>query len=203
MQCESRSVRTVTTKYTDSEGNVKSRRRAELSGKSVLYEGEYSETDSEAEGDPKSKSSSSNKIAGAGGGKTLIKNLGGLSLGAGAEGGGPLRIGIDSIRLLGGGTFHKPNQTPQDANMMKRQKVLTQIPNIELKPVKVTEFNENIDENSDSDEYVFSYFYIISIIGLMFIDTKPKIFALFTLIYIPNRLINLNLRNLKAQSYVK
>lgn len=160
MQCESRSVRTVTTKYTDSEGNVKSRRRAELSGKSVLYEGEYSETDSEAEGDPKSKSSSSsNKIAGAGGGKTLIKNLGGLSLGAagvvaGAEGGGPLRIGIDSIRLLGGGTFHKPNQTPQDANMMKRQK-LTQIPNIELKPVKVTEFNENIDENSDSDEYVF------------------------------------------------
>lgn len=180
MQCESRSVRTVTTKYTDSEGNVKSRRRAELSGKSVLYEGEYSETDSEAEGDPKSKSSSSsNKIAGAGGGKTLIKNLGGLSLGAagvvaGAEGGGPLRIGIDSIRLLGGGTFHKPNQTPQDANMMKRQKVLTQIPNIELKPVKVTEFNENIDENSDSDEYVFSYHYIISIIGLMFIETKPR-----------------------------
>jgi hypothetical protein len=141
-----------------------------LSGKSVLYEGEYSETDSEPEGDgvgvggaTGSSTTNNNKLgqSGGGGNKTLIRNLGGLSLG-GAEGGAPLRIGIDSIRLLGGGTFHKPNQTPQDANMMKRQKVLTQIPDIELKPVKVTEFNEAIDENSDNDdEYVKKYFIIL------------------------------------------
>lgn len=148
MQCESRSVRTVTTKYTDSEGNVKSRRRAELTGKSVLYEGEYSETDSDAEQDTATQSSRGSREPA----PSLIRNLDGLNLGTAAADGGSVRIGIDSIRILGGGTFHKPNQTPQDASMMKRQKVLTQIPNIELKPVKVTEFNEAIDEHSDSDD---------------------------------------------------
>lgn len=49
MKCESRSVRTVTTKFRDSDGNVKSHKHADLSGKSVSYEGEYSETDSECE----------------------------------------------------------------------------------------------------------------------------------------------------------
>jgi len=49
MKCESRSVRTVTTKFRDSEGNLKSHKHADLSGKSVSYEGEYSETDSECE----------------------------------------------------------------------------------------------------------------------------------------------------------
>ncbi len=49
MKCESRSVRTVTTKFRDSEGNVNSHKQADLSGKSVSYEGEYSETDSECE----------------------------------------------------------------------------------------------------------------------------------------------------------
>lgn len=158
MQCESRSVRTVTTKYTDHKGHVKSRRRAELSGKSVLYEGEYSETDSDAETDDAcsaqggritDKSRSSGEPA-----PSLIKNLSGLSLDAGAtNAGGTLRIGLDSIKVLGGGTFHKPHQTPIDVSMLKRQKLLTQIPNIELKPVKVTEFNEAIDEHSDSDHH--------------------------------------------------
>lgn len=151
MQCESRSVRTVTTKYTDSEGNVKSRRRAELSGKSVLYEGEYSETDSEGEGGDRES------------GGSLIRNLGGMSIGsavaaASANPGqaGTLKIGLDSIKIMGGGSgqqHHKLNQLPADVAMMKRQKVMTQIPpNIELKPVKVTEFNENIDEHSDDEE---------------------------------------------------
>lgn len=158
MQCESRSVRTVTTKYTDSEGNVKSRRRAELSGKSVLYEGEYSETDSEPEsgggaGDGGVNNNNNTKSGIAAGkkekGSSLIKNLGNLSIGQAGEG-GSVKIGLDSIRL-GGGSFHKPNQLPEDASMFKRQKVLTEIPNIELKPVKVTEFNESIDENSDNE----------------------------------------------------
>lgn len=51
MKCESRSVRTVTTKFKDTEGNVKSHKKADLSGKSVNYEGEFSETDSEVEED--------------------------------------------------------------------------------------------------------------------------------------------------------
>ena len=49
MKCESRSVRTVTTRFRDDAGNVSSHKKAELSGKSVRYEGEHSETDSEVE----------------------------------------------------------------------------------------------------------------------------------------------------------
>ena len=174
MQCESRSVRTVTTKYTDSEGNVKSKRRAELSGKSVVYEGEYSETDSEAEqNDDKHNRTNSEgvrgscgKVAGESKGKSglsascnLLKGLNLSTAGMSAEG-GSIRIGIDSIKLEeksgsgsgSGGKHHKLNQLPVDVNMMRRQKVMTQIPNIELKPIKVTEFNEAIDENSDNDD---------------------------------------------------
>lgn len=138
MQCESRTVRTVTTKYRDSEGNVKSKKRAELSGKSVLYEGEYSETDSEPEsdklGDRKDK-------------QPLVKKLETLSLGDAG-----FKIGQDSIKL---GANHRPST--DDISMFKRQKLCnfnaenSNIPNIELKPVKVTEFNESIDEHS-SDE---------------------------------------------------
>lgn len=143
MQCESRSVRTVTTKYTDSEGNVKQRRRAELSGKSVLYEGEYSETDDEdAAAEKREGSAKQDSVRGVDGG-----------LGA-TTAPSVVRIGLDAIKIVGGGgTFHKPAQTPSDASMMRRQKVFTQIPpNIELKPVKVTEFNEAIDEHSDDDD---------------------------------------------------
>lgn len=176
MQCESRSVRTVTTKYTDSEGNVKSKRRAELSGKSVVYEGEYSETDSEAElndekhnrtnsegvkvgggGESSKKGKSLSGLSGLSGSCNLLKGLNLSTVGVSGEG-GSIRIGIDSIKLeeksgsSGVGKHHKLNQLPVDVNMMRRQKVMTQIPNIELKPIKVTEFNEAIDENSDNDE---------------------------------------------------
>ena len=106
MKCESRSVRTVTTKYRDSEGNVKSKRRAELSGKSVVYEGEYSETDSEAESEAGKKEAPQPK------------------------------------------GHHVPNT--DDPSMYRRQKLLD-VPNIPLKPVKMTEFNESIDENSDDE----------------------------------------------------
>ncbi|CAF1135873.1 unnamed protein product, partial [Didymodactylos carnosus] len=49
MHCESRILRTVTTKYTDRDGNVKSNKRSERKGKTAIYEGHYSETDSEDE----------------------------------------------------------------------------------------------------------------------------------------------------------
>lgn len=125
MKCESRTVRTVTTKYRDSEGNIKSKRRAELSGKSVLYEGEYSETDSETESANQNSSS--------------IKNLGCFDSSRLAD----IRLGIDSIKL--------GNQMTGDAEMFQRQKLFN-VPNIELKPVKVTEFNESIDGDSDEND---------------------------------------------------
>ena len=109
MKCESRTVRTVTTKYRDSEGNVKSKRRAELSGKSVLYEGEYSETDSEAEAEANGQKKPPRR--------TTTGN-------------------------------HIP--CTDDPDMYRRQKLLD-VPNIPLKPVKVTEFNESIDDNSDDE----------------------------------------------------
>jgi len=37
--------------------------------------------------------------------------------------------------------------------MYQRQKLVSVPPNIELKPVKVTEFNEEIDEHSDNDDH--------------------------------------------------
>lgn len=166
MQCESRSVRTVTTKYTDSEGKVKSKRRAELSGKSVLYEGEYSETDSEPESEngPQKSNGAAAKSK-----QPLIKNLGTLNLNDIAKGTAsmslssslsssskePVKIGLDSIRIGN----HKP--FTDDTSMFKRQKLLN-IPNIELKPVKVTEFNESFDEDSDdnnNDEDVKDNYY--------------------------------------------
>lgn len=157
MQCESRSVRTVTTKYRDSEGNVKSKRRAELSGKSVLYEGEYSETDSEAElnddfnnnnaskpkREPKFKrptdgsmksntSQSSNNSAQMNGSKknTLNNNI---------------EIGHNATIRIGN---HVPSTS--DINMIRRQKLI-EIPEVELKTVKATEFSELIDQNSDEN----------------------------------------------------
>jgi hypothetical protein len=131
----------VTTKYRDSEGNIKQKKRAELSGKSVLYEGEYSETDSEAETELSSKPNgaakppkdSSNQ-------ESLVKKLNAASLGAANN----ITLGLDSIKIGN----HKP--TTDDVDMFRRQKLLD-IPNIELKPVKVTEFNESIDEHSDED----------------------------------------------------
>ncbi|CAF0705929.1 unnamed protein product [Brachionus calyciflorus] len=129
MKCESRTVRTVTTKYRDSEGNIKSKRRAELSGKSVLYEGEYSETDSEPESDrPR---------------EPLVKNLGVFESGQLDD----IRLGIDSIKI---GNHRASSDDPA---MSQRQKLLN-IPNIELKPIKVTEFNESLDGDSDENESV-------------------------------------------------
>ena len=131
MQCESRTVRTVTTKYRDTEGNIKSKRRAELSGKSVLYEGEYSETDSETELDPINKSlmtpaatpTSTNRVP-------KFKLNGSNS--------NTIRIGN-----------HIPSTS--DISMIRRQKLLD-IPEVELKAVKESEFNELIDENCCVDD---------------------------------------------------
>jgi hypothetical protein len=135
MKCESRSVRTVTTKYLDSEGNLKSKKRAELTGKSVLYEGEYSETDSETESEHKNKG-------------TGVKNLGTFNVTDNRS--------LDSINLSGSGSrgsgnHHKPQVINNDSTMFTRQKLLDQIPNVELKPVKVIEFSESIDQDSDDE----------------------------------------------------
>jgi hypothetical protein len=101
MHCESRSIRTITTKYSDSDGNIKSKRRAELSGKSATYEGEYSETDDSESEEVKSK-------------------------------------GDD-----------KKNEIENSDWRFGRQKLY--IPNIELKPVKMYEYNESIDDDDDDD----------------------------------------------------
>src|SRR4051812_38937285 len=45
MHCESRVLRTVTTKKIDKDGNVKSAKHSERKGKTAIYEGQYSETD--------------------------------------------------------------------------------------------------------------------------------------------------------------
>ena len=45
MHCESRILRTVTTKKIDKDGNVKSAKHSERKGKTAIYEGQYSETD--------------------------------------------------------------------------------------------------------------------------------------------------------------
>ena len=45
MHCESRTLRTVTTKKIDKDGNVKSAKHSERKGKTAIYEGQYSETD--------------------------------------------------------------------------------------------------------------------------------------------------------------
>jgi len=45
MHCESRVLRTVTTKRIDKDGNVKSAKHSERKGKTAIYEGQYSETD--------------------------------------------------------------------------------------------------------------------------------------------------------------
>jgi hypothetical protein len=45
MHCESRILRTVTTKKIDRDGNVKSAKHSERKGKTAIYEGQYSETD--------------------------------------------------------------------------------------------------------------------------------------------------------------
>ena len=109
MHCESRSIRTITTKYSDSDGNIKSKRRAELSGKSATYEGEYSETDDdEGEGENESVKK---KNEGEGNNKKEIDE----------NSSGDWRFG--------------------------RQKLY--IPNIELKPVKMFEYNESIDDDDD------------------------------------------------------
>lgn len=50
MHCESRTLRTVTTKKFDKDGNVKSAKHSERKGKTAIYEGQYSETD-ESEND--------------------------------------------------------------------------------------------------------------------------------------------------------
>ena len=52
MHCESRILRTVTTKKIDRDGNVQSAKHSERKGKTAIYEGQYSETDdSETEGE--------------------------------------------------------------------------------------------------------------------------------------------------------
>ena len=58
MHCESRILRTVTTKKIDRDGNVKSAKHSERKGKTAIYEGHYSETDdsgNETEQTPKSQ----------------------------------------------------------------------------------------------------------------------------------------------------
>lgn len=45
MHCESRVLRTVTTKKIDKDGNVQSAKHSERKGKTAIYEGQYSETD--------------------------------------------------------------------------------------------------------------------------------------------------------------
>ena len=119
MQCESRTVRTVTTKYRDSEGNVKSKKRAELSGKSVLYEGEYSETDSEAENEH--NTSSGEKKAE----KPLIKKVDPAAMGS-------LNAGMSSFKLDG----HKiaGEGGASNENMFRRQKC-RDVPSIEMKVI--------------------------------------------------------------------
>ena len=102
MKCESRSVRTVTTKFRDSEGNIVSKKHADLSGKSVLYEGEFSETDSECEAEHANRKVASSK-------------------------------------------GQSSNKT--DTAMFQRQKLLD-IPNIELRPTNVSEYNESLDESN-------------------------------------------------------
>lgn len=138
MQCESRTVRTVTTKYRDTEGNIKSKRRAELSGKSVLYEGEYSETDSETELDPNNKSlttpsttANTNRVP-----KFKRPIINGSNSSSSSS--NTIRIGN-----------HIPSTS--DINMIRRQKLLD-IPEVELKAVKESEFNELIDENCCVDD---------------------------------------------------
>jgi hypothetical protein len=152
MKCESRSVRTVTTKYVDNEGNVKSKKRAELSGKSVVYEGEYSETDSEAETEFQKNGDSSglakpSKIAKETKGR--VDNVGAVTYGLNnlkvQEGGG------NTSGSAAGSSHHKPLSGSSDSTIFKRQKLVENIPNIELKPVKMTEFSESIDEHSDED----------------------------------------------------
>lgn len=101
MKCESRSVRTVTTRFKDSDGNLKSHKHADLSGKSVSYEGEYSETDSECESEHNVQKKEPKK---------------------------------PSVML--------------DQAFFKRQKLLD-VPNIELRPTNVNEYNESFDESND------------------------------------------------------
>jgi hypothetical protein len=142
MQCESRTVRTVTTKYRDTEGNIKSKRRAELSGKSVLYEGEYSETDSETELDPINKSLTTPAAA-----TTTSTNTNRVP-----KFKRPIINGSNS-NSSSSNTIRIGNHIPStsDISMIRRQKLLD-IPEVELKAVKESEFNELIDENCCVDD---------------------------------------------------
>jgi serine/threonine protein kinase len=144
MQCESRSVRTVTTISRDSDGNIKSKKRAELSGKSVVYEGEYSETDSEAE----SEFNGINKSSSASTKKPKTKTITPESLSSHLFN-TTLNENNDTNNQKQG-HHHNMHLPFADMSMFKRQKLLD-IPNLELKPVKVSEFNELIDENSGDE----------------------------------------------------
>jgi hypothetical protein len=162
----------VTTKYVDTEGNVKSKKRAELSGKSVVYEGEYSETDSEAEyefkknGTVAAASSSSDSAA-----KPSASSLTTAAAAAAAKASknnekgsgnnvGGITSGLSGLKVREPSTaaaaassqHHKPLSGSSDASIFKRQRLVDNIPNIELKPVKCTEFSESIDENSGDEE---------------------------------------------------
>jgi hypothetical protein len=102
MHCESRVTRTIVTNYRDSEGVVRSKRRGEMSGKSAMYEGEYSESDT----DERPESGQMD----------------------------PMSAGCH-------------------AHLTSRQKLFTTAPaNIELKPVKLIEYNETFDDDDDDDD---------------------------------------------------
>ncbi len=175
MKCESRSVRTVTTKYVDNEGNVKSKKRAELTGKSVVYEGEYSETDSEAETEFKKNGGTTSGIAKPSAKAKAKETTNAVKAAAKGDNVGAVTFGLNNLKVqegaatsassggsstsksLGvssatpGSIHHKLLSGSSDSTIFKRQKLVENIPNIELKPVKMTEFSESIDEHSDED----------------------------------------------------
>ena len=100
MHCESRVTRTIVTNYRDSESVVRSKRRGEMSGKSAMYEGEYSESDTDERTESGQKD--------------------------------PMSPGCHE-------------------HLTSRQKLFTTAPaNIELKPIKLIEYNETFDDD-DSD----------------------------------------------------
>lgn len=177
MQCETRSVRRITTKYKDEKGNIKSKRRAELKGSTVVYEGEYSETDSDSEsaeiknGKTSSDHSSYYNNSGSGSQNKLDSTIFvtsddkfSFSLNQNST---PPSNAAQSLFLSSANPFNniflnvngtssrkptgKIDFAKLDFSVNQRQKLLD-IPNMQLKPVKVTEYNEAIDEHSDDDD---------------------------------------------------
>ena len=128
VQQETRSVRTVTTKYTDVDGQLKSKKRAELSGRTVMYEGEYVE---EGDGHTSAINPSCDSIS-------LRQQKPESSSST------PSAVDAQSSAVASLSSLLSPLQLVSGLDDVGNH-------NIDLKPVKISEFNELIDDDDHGE----------------------------------------------------